>query len=155
MGRVSKLVRGIRTVALAGALGAMAACQPIYNNHGYTPSDADLAQIEVGRDTRETVAAQIGSPSATGAIGEQGYYYVSKRVRSYGYRAPEVIQREVVAISFSEAGTVSNVERFGLEDGNMVALSRRVTDSNIENVGFLRQLVGSIGNFTADNLLGN
>ena len=35
-------------------------------------------------------------------------------------------ERQVVAISFNESGTVTNVERFGLERGQIVVLSRRV-----------------------------
>jgi len=33
-------------------------------------------------------------------------------------------------------------------------LSRRVTDSNIKGVSFLRQLLGSVGNLSASSLLG-
>ena len=43
--------------------------------------------------------------------------------------------REIVAITFDDSGVVRNIERFGLEDGNVVALSRRVTDSNVQGVG--------------------
>jgi hypothetical protein len=32
-------------------------------------------------------------------------------------------------------------------------ISRRVTDSNIKGVGFLRQLLGNIGNFNAGQFL--
>ena len=59
----------------------------------------------------------------------------------------------MVAISFSEAGNVTNIERFGLERGRVVALSRRVTESNIKGIGFLRQLFGSIGRLRADQLV--
>ncbi|KPQ14077.1 MAG: hypothetical protein HLUCCO18_16175, partial [Rhodobacteraceae bacterium HLUCCO18] len=48
----------------------------------------------------------------------------------------------------------SNVERFGLEDGNVVALSRRVTDSNVQGIGFLRQLLGNLGRINLDDLGG-
>ena len=63
------------------------------------------------------------------------------------------IEREVVAISFNEAGVVENVERFGMAEGRDITISRRVTDSTIKGVSFLRQLFGSFGNFTADQLL--
>jgi hypothetical protein len=56
-------------------------------------------------------------------------------------------------VTFTEDGIVENVERFGLEKGRVVALSRRVTDSNIKGVGFLRQLFGSLGKLRADQIL--
>jgi hypothetical protein len=34
-----------------------------------------------------------------------------------------------------------------------VAISRRVTDSNIKGVGFLRQLFGNIGRLRADQFI--
>ncbi len=130
-------------VVVAGM--ALAACSPIVRNHGYVPSDAELSEISVGRDTRESVADALGSPGSAGVIGDRGYYYVSQRVQQRGYRAPEILDREIVAVSFDSRGVVSNVERFGLEDGNVVALSRRVTDSNVQGIGFLRQLMGNLG----------
>jgi outer membrane protein assembly factor BamE (lipoprotein component of BamABCDE complex) len=66
-------------------------------------------------------------------------------VRNYTYQAPEVIERDVVAISFDAGGVVTNIERFGLEDGQLVQLSRRVTDSSVRDLGFFRQLMRNLG----------
>ena len=60
---------------------------------------------------------------------------------------PEVIERNVVAVSFDDNGIVRNVEQFGLERGQIVSLTRRVTDSSVANKSFFRQLVGNIGQF--------
>ena len=136
------------------ALCLATACTPIFRNHGYVPLDEDLALLTVGVDTRETVAQAVGSPTAGGVLSDSGYYYVASRFRHYGFVAPQEISREVLAISFTEAGVVRNIERFGLEDGRVVTLSRRVTDDNIQDVSFLQQLFGSIGNFDAGALLG-
>ncbi|WP_231700983.1 outer membrane protein assembly factor BamE [Aliiruegeria sabulilitoris] len=134
-----------RALCMGIGLLAISACEPIYDYHGYAPSDDQLAEIIVGKDTRETVTQLIGSPSSTGVLKDSGFYYMSMRKKSYLYQAPEVIEREVVAISFNDKGVVTNVERFGLQDGNVVALSRRVTASNIEGLTFLQQLFGNIG----------
>lgn len=130
-------------------------CSNIDRNHGYVPPDTDLDQIIIGVDTRDTVAEVVGRPSAAGILDVGGWYYVKTKFRAFGFRENREIDREVVAITFDEEGVVSNVERFGLEDGRVIALSRRVTDSNIAGVSFLQQLFGSVGNFTAENLLGN
>jgi hypothetical protein len=50
---------------------------------------------------------------------------------------------------------VTGVERFGLEDGQVVSLSRRVTDDNIRDTTFVRQLLGAIGNINAGSFLGS
>lgn len=140
---------------LGGGLIALAltACAPVYRNHGYIPVEEELAQIEVGRDTRETVAEKIGRPSATGLLNDIGWFYVQSRWRHYGAREPQEIDRQVVSVTFTEAGVVQNVERFGLERGRVVVLSRRVTESNIRGIGFLRQILGNLGRVNAGELL--
>jgi outer membrane protein assembly factor BamE (lipoprotein component of BamABCDE complex) len=131
---------------LAGLLVLwLAACTSTYRNHGYAPSDADLALIAVGTDTRETVASAVGAPGTSGLLAGGDWYYVQSRWESYAYRAPKEIDREVVAIRFDDAGVVTNIERFGLDDGRVIALSRRVTEANLRGVSFLRQLFGNIG----------
>ena len=138
----------------AGALAVtLLACAPVFRNHGYIPAEPDLAAIEVGRDTRDTVAEKIGRPSASGLLNDVGWFYVQSRWEHKGGRTPKELDRQVVAITFNEAGNVSNIERFGLERGQVVALSRRVTESNIRGVGVLRQLFGSIGRLRADQLV--
>jgi outer membrane protein assembly factor BamE (lipoprotein component of BamABCDE complex) len=93
------------------------------------PPDAELEQILVGVDTRGTVEETIGQPSAAaGVLRDEAWIYSAYRVRNYTYQAPQVVERDVVAISFDGDGVVSNVERFGLEDGQLVQLSRRVTE---------------------------
>jgi hypothetical protein len=49
---------------------------------------------------------------------------------------------------------VTNVSRYGLEDGEIVALTRRVTDGGTEEITFLQQLLGNIGRIDASDLLG-
>jgi outer membrane protein assembly factor BamE (lipoprotein component of BamABCDE complex) len=78
---------------------------------------------------------------------------VQSLVRTVGPRRPQVTERQVVAISFTEAGVVQNIERFGLEDGNVVVLSRRVTESSVSSRTFVRQLLGNLGNFNPGQLL--
>lgn len=127
-----------------------AGCSDELRRHGYAPSAEQLAEITVGVDTRETVADTIGTPGASGVLDETGYYYVAQAVTQYGIGEPEVVDREVVAISFDETGVVRNIERFGLEEGNVVALARRTTEDNTRGVGFLRQLLGNIGRVNTD-----
>lgn len=138
---------GLRLAVLGLMIAIITACSPVYRNHGYVPSDDELAQIEVGKDTRETLAPLIGRPSAAALLNDSGWYYVQSRWKHSGARPPKEIDRQVVAITFDDKGLVENVERFGLEGGKVVALSRRVTTSNIKGVSFLQQLLGSLGNF--------
>ena len=121
--------QGAMRMALIGMmLAALLACATQFRNHGYVPPEDDLALLEVGRDTRETVAATIGRPSTAGLLNDVGWYYVQS--------------------------VVENIERYGLADGQIVAISRRVTTANVKSQGFLKQLFGNIGAINAGSLLG-
>ena len=64
-----------------------------------------------------------------------------------------MVDRQVLAISFSPEGVVNNIERYGLQDGQVVPISRRVTESADGDIGFIRKLFGNIGRISAENLL--
>jgi outer membrane protein assembly factor BamE (lipoprotein component of BamABCDE complex) len=148
--------RRVLQAAMALLLGlGLSACVATFRNHGYIPPEADLAQIEVGVATREDVIALVGRPTTGGVLNDDGFYFVQSRFRHYGAFAPQEIEREILAITFDEAGLVRNIERFGLEDGQVVTLSRRVTDDNVRDTTFIRQLLGAIGNFDAGRFIGS
>lgn len=126
---------------------AVAGCASVYRDHGYVPTEDELAKIVVGVDTRDSVAESIGTPGASGVLNDSGYYYVESRFRHYGMREPEVVSRQLVAIRFDQRGVVSGIERYGLEDGRVIPLNPKVTSSNVEDKTFLRQLLGNLGRF--------
>ena len=143
-----------RRGALFGAACAiLASCSPIIRDHGYVPNDKDLAKVEVGVSTRDDVGYAVGRPTSSGVLAGSAWYYVGSRFKQVGIRAPEEIDRQVVAISFAEDGTVENVERFGLADGKVIAISRRVTASNIKGTTLISQLLSNLGNFDASQVL--
>ncbi len=137
----------VRVACVGIALSALVACASIYKNHGYVPPDEDLTQLVVGVDSRATVDDVIGAPSAAGLLSEGDYYYVRSRVRHFGMKRPEVIERRVLAISFDGNDTIANIETFSLRDGNVVPLTRRVTNSSVSGKGFIQQMMGNFGNF--------
>jgi outer membrane protein assembly factor BamE (lipoprotein component of BamABCDE complex) len=140
------------TMAIVVA-GSLAGCATLEDRRGYIPDQVLLDEIMVGLDTKTTVRRIAGPPGATGLIEDGGWYYVSSDYRTFAWRAPVEVDREVVAITFDEQARVENIERFGLEDGQVVVLSRRVTTSNTRGIGFLRQLFSNLGNLAPDQFL--
>jgi len=130
-----------------------AGCSATYQNHGYVPTDSELLELVEGVDSKATVDDLIGPPSSAGLLAGGDYYYVRSRIKTLGMFRPEVIERQILAISFDETDTIENIERFSLQDGNVVALSRRVTDSSVVGNGFWRQILGNFGNFNPADFL--
>jgi outer membrane protein assembly factor BamE (lipoprotein component of BamABCDE complex) len=153
MGKTTTTKRLVR-LALVGAVTMTVACTPIYRDHGYMPPEEDLAQVNIGQDTREQVVTVLGPPTAGSVQDGAAIYYVASRFRLLGAFAPEEIDRQVLAVSFAADGTVENIERFGLQDGNVVVLSRRVTTDSVRDTTFIRQLLGNLGRFDSQSVFG-
>ncbi len=151
---MGKLVIVVRCLVAGLLLATLAACAATFDNHGYVPSDDELAQVHVG-DTRDAVEKLIGRPSVEGMEKDNSWYYVQSRWRNYGPFRPKEVDRQVVAVSFTQAGRVANIERFGLERGEVVTISRRVTTSTVKNLGLLQQLFTDLGRFDPKRFLGS
>jgi outer membrane protein assembly factor BamE (lipoprotein component of BamABCDE complex) len=157
-----RFVRSILTAARQGSrtkvlplvlIFAVAACSAVYRNHGYVPTEDELALVEVGTDTRETVGQKIGKPSTSGLLNDVGWFYVQSRYKLVGPREPKEIDRQVLAVTFNEAGVVENIARYGLEDGRVVEISRRVTEPNVKGLSVIQQILGNFGRIQAGDLL--
>ena len=139
------------TLLTAGIFAlSLSACTPTFRTHGYIPPEEDLQELVIGIDTRASVEDVAGPPTAGGVLEGGDYYYVRSVVKTLGPRRPQVIDRQVLAISFDSAGVLQNIESFGLEDGRVVPLSRRVTDSGVTDFNLLRSLLGNIGRVGPD-----
>lgn len=151
-------MRKIRRFGLAFALVAplvVSGCAPVYRNHGYIPPENNLAEVSIGQTGQAELESLIGRPGTQGVLAGSSWYYVGSRWEYYGAREPREIERQVIAVRFSESGVVSNIESFGLERGRVIVLSQRVTDSGIEGISIIRQLLGNVGRVSAEQLLNN
>ena len=137
-------------IAAAAAL-AVAGCEATYTNHGFAPQVAQLEEIEAGKDTRGSVLRKLGRPSARGTFDAESWYYDASRVEHFAFYAPKVIDRKVVAIRFDERGLVSNVGRYGVEDGRIIDLITRRTPTYGREVTVLQQLFGNLGRVSPES----
>ena len=147
--------RSFPLAGLAGlvALTAFAAgCSPVISNHGYTPQPDQLAELQVGVDTRASVQSKIGRPAGTGIFTDTGWYYVSNKVESLTYHAPEVVDRKVVELLFDQNDVLASVNQYGLADGRVIDLETKTTPTYGRQLTILEQAFGNIGVITQDTL---
>ncbi len=145
------LARKVAIFALVLAVG----CSPQVSVHGYVPTQADLDTLVPGEDNISTVLERFGRPITGGLIGDGSWYYVQTTISQYTYNPPEVIDRSIVAINFDDGGTVTGMDRYGLEDGRVINLNTRVTETNARKLGILEQLFGNLFRVDAEQLFGN
>lgn len=136
----------LRLSAAALALGAAAACSPVATYSGFRPerNDVELADPQVGVDTRATVQQRFGSPSTTAVYDTTAWYYVSSVQQRIAFYSPETTDRRIMVVRF-DGDVVSAVEKFGIERGRMVNYSSDETPTRGRELGILEQLLGNVG----------
>ncbi|WP_426035626.1 outer membrane protein assembly factor BamE [Brevundimonas sp. DC300-4] len=136
----------VRLAVLVALAPLAVACAPVVGNHGFQVIDVNPKDIVIGTDTKSTVLAQLGSPSAVSTFEDNIWYYISQTTERYTYNRPQVSQRNVTAITFNEADDkVAEVRNLNLEDGQQIAMERRETPTRGRQLTILEQLLGNVG----------
>ena len=136
----------VRLAVLVALAPLAVACAPVVGNHGFQVIDVNPKDIVIGTDTKSTVLAQLGSPSAVSTFEDNIWYYISQTTERYTYNRPQVSQRNVTAITFNETDDkVAEVRNLNLEDGQQIAMERRETPTRGRQLTILEQLLGNVG----------
>ncbi|MGA0608504.1 outer membrane protein assembly factor BamE [Phenylobacterium sp. VNQ135] len=126
--------------------GGLAACAPITTYSGFQAIDANPQDVKVGTDTKSTVRAKLGSPSAQSTFDPNVWFYVNQVKQRVAFRKPQVTARNVTAIEFNkETEAVASVNNYTLKDGKVVAFNGRETPTRGREMTILEQLLGSVG----------
>jgi len=134
-------------LAAAAVLTGVAACSPISNYQGFQAIDARPADVKVGTDTRSTVLAKLGSPTATSTFDKDVWFYMTQIRSQTSFYRPKIAYRSVVAIAFDhDSEQVKSVNSYALADVRVIAYNTRETPTRGREMTVLEQLVGSIGN---------
>ena len=132
----------------AGLLTAtIMSCAPVIDNRGYFFDDRSVDNIEKGVTNKEAVRETFGSPSSESVLNNGAYYYIYSRFVTESYRAPEEVDRKVLAIYFDENKTVRDLAVYGLEDGIIVPIVARTTQTQGSELTALQQIFGNVGRF--------
>ncbi len=149
-----RLARALVPVLLLTGI-VVSACEPVRQTHGYVPADTYVERIKLGEDSRADVVSKIGRPSTTAAFENDEWYYISRSTVTRAFLAPTPTEQKVMVLAFDADGVVQSVDRYALEDGQIVDLVTNTTPTRGKRLTFLQQLLGNIGKFTPDQILGN
>ncbi len=144
------MFRRVAYAALAASLlAATAACSPITTYSGFQAIEANPKDVKVGTDTKSTVRASLGSPSATSTFDPNVWFYIDQIKERVAFRRPVVTARNVVAITFDkDSEQVKSVDTMSLKDGRVIAFNGRETPTRGRELTILEQLLGNVGRGT-------
>ncbi|HYD32369.1 MAG TPA: outer membrane protein assembly factor BamE [Azospirillaceae bacterium] len=137
-----------RLLALGLVSVALAACAPTVATRGNLVDDDRLASVRTGVSTRDEVAQNLGTPSATGTFDEQTWYYIGQRTEKTAFFQPEVTDRRVVVVHFDTAGVVDEVKTIGMDEAREVEVVDRTTPTAGHQLTLLEQMLGNVGKFS-------
>jgi outer membrane protein assembly factor BamE (lipoprotein component of BamABCDE complex) len=143
-----------KSVLIVGFAALVAGCTPIERFHGFIPPAEEIETLQVGVTSKEEVIRLFGSPISDRGLRNNTVYYASSQFRYFGPFAPQIIDRQVMAIDFDASDRIRNIARYTMDDGRVVVLDRRVTEDGIRDVTFLSQIFESLGRLDASTLLG-
>jgi len=145
--------RGMRDLALGALMPALlagavliSACSEQVTKHGHLFRESDIAQVQPGMG-QEQVKLVLGTPTTTTTYGNgSAYYYISSTSKRTAFMKGNEVDRQVLAVYFSPAGTVDRVANYGLKDGKVFDFVSRTTPApGGKEDGIFKQLFRNLG----------
>jgi outer membrane protein assembly factor BamE (lipoprotein component of BamABCDE complex) len=128
----------------------LAACTPEVSTHGYRLDQAAFAQLEPGRTTRDETLQLLGSPSSVATFDERVWYYVTQRTERRSFYQEEVVDQQVVTVTFDERDLLTSIDRHDIGDAREVDIVSRETPTSGNELNIFEQFIGNIGRFNPE-----
>lgn len=133
------------TSVIVGAFAG--ACEPPVKVRGHLPDPEIMAKIEPGEHGQSDVVEMLGSPSTASSFGQTTWYYIGSKEEQIAFFRPEVLKRNVFAVTFTEGDTVKNTRLYTQADGRPIDPVDRITPAPGRDLTLLQQLLGNLGRF--------
>ena len=142
------VLRPARSFALLATLAAglaVAGCAKTRDHQGYVVDETLVASIQPGVDNRDSVSGTLGRPTFVGQFNENDWYYVSRQTKNLAFNRPNPNAQTILRVRFDANGTVTAVERRGLEQVVSIDPIDDKTPTLGRDRSLLEELFGNIG----------
>jgi outer membrane protein assembly factor BamE (lipoprotein component of BamABCDE complex) len=139
------------TLAAGVVVLGLTACESRLDLRGNLLDPERVVEIAPGEQSRDEVAAILGSPSSITPFGSDTWYYISQRTETFAFLAPKVTERQILVVKFDKDGRVAKVDTLGLEAGQVINPIKRKTLTHGNKMTIIEQLVGNLGRFKEAN----
>lgn len=133
-------------LATAAAL-LLAACEPRVDQRGHVATPGTVEKLQPGQQTRNDVLTLLGSPSTTATFDDETWYYISQRVETTAFLAPDTKEQTVMALKFDNAGVLKDMTTYTLKDGRAIEMVDRKTPTAGKELTIIEQIFGNVGRF--------
>jgi len=135
----------LKIAAATAALLLATGCSSIPASRGYLVDDVLVEAVQPGLDNRESVQGTLGRPTLISQFGEPVWYYISSRTGQHPFTRPRIEGHRVLAVHFDQAGTVTRMDRTGVESVVRLDPDGAETPTLGRERSLLQDLFGNIG----------
>jgi len=140
--------RTVPLVLVGALLPMLSGCETIIDQRGFAPTPGSLEKLEIGSQSREDVVRLIGSPSAVATFNPNTWYYISQKQETYAFFKPEILDQNVLQLTFNESGRLQAMKKYELSDGRDIEMVSRITPTAGKELTVLEQIMGNVGRFS-------
>lgn len=134
-------------LAVVAGIFMLSACSPTVTTHGSFISPSKREQVTAMTSTRADVQTIWGPPTAVAPFDPKTWYYIGEVDSQQGIFAPEVEKRELIKVTFDDAGTVAEIASIDPKLAQDIDLVERKTQTAGKEYTALQQFVGNMGKF--------
>ncbi len=136
---------GVAATAALALTAGLSGCARIRDHQGYVIDRALVASVQPGVDNRDSVRNTLGDPSLAGQFDDSTWYYVSRATKQFSFGTPKTINQLALAVHFDPSGTVTSVDRTGLETIVPIHPAPGKTPTLGRKRSLFQELFGNIG----------
>jgi outer membrane protein assembly factor BamE (lipoprotein component of BamABCDE complex) len=139
-------MKHILTLSALAVAALAGGCAETLDTHGQVVLPSQLAKIKPGETTQAQVRQLLGTPSATGTLNDQRWYYITSVVGQKAFNPYDLKSRRTLVLDFDPSSTVvtSMVQRTEA-DGKALDPDRAMTETQGQTMGFFDQMFGNMG----------
>ncbi|MBT05540.1 MAG: hypothetical protein CMM32_01270 [Rhodospirillaceae bacterium] len=123
-------------------------CQPRITTHGFMPRTDLIERLQLGEQSKNEIAVLLGSPTIIGTFDQDIWYYVTQTTENKFFFKPEIIDQEILALTFNEAGVLVSLEEKSMLDAIRIEPNAQQTPTVGRKLSLLQQLFGNFGRFS-------
>jgi outer membrane protein assembly factor BamE (lipoprotein component of BamABCDE complex) len=106
-----------------------------------------LGQLVPGTATRNDAIVLLGSPTAKAAFDDNTWLYIGEITKPVIGGTQEVLDQQVVILTFDDKGVLRGIARKNADDGKPVSMAGGATPSPGSEATVMQQLLGNVGRF--------
>ncbi len=106
-----------------------------------------LKELVPGTSTRADATALLGSPTSKATFDDNTWLYIGEVTQKQIARTQEVVNQQVIVLTFSDTGVLQKIRRLNQDDSLPVTVASGATPSPGSEASLLQQLFGSIGRY--------